>query len=163
MEEKIYVCVRDFNEEENELLGKKFTLDGWKYWLLHKELKNFEECFSSFDNTFKEEYKKILDLDKKNIIDYIQESYEIKLIPLENEEQKYLITDATTLITETQLREMVLKEELDDIKNNSLDYVSGELNLEYQLGCIRTAINSDIYEVLAMANSSWNIPIIQIW
>lgn len=161
--EKVYVCVRVFGDDEEELLGRKFTLHGWKIWLLRKHLEYYGEIFDAFEDDFIKEYSEKVNFDKEKVISYIETYFDVKLVPLEDDKLKFLIVDTGELITENQLRQMVLTEETNDILNNCAEYVNGELNIIYQCGCLQKAINSDIYEILEMANSSWNIPVMKIW
>lgn len=156
-----YVCVKDY-EDFNYSLGKAKTIEEWKHWLLEDRLEEFYNLSLIFDENAMGKYIEMVNLKEDKVISYIQDYFDIKLIPLENEEQKYLIIDEAKLITEKELRRILLREETQDILNNDIDYINGDLSLDNQLKCIKDTLDSSIDNLIETANDSWGIPVMKI-
>lgn len=72
---------------------------------------------------------------------------------------EYLIEDTNKIVSEKELRTILMQEETTDILNNIDDYMDGALLLENQFHCIKTAKNGDIMEVIDLLGTNWNIPV----
>lgn len=161
MDDRKYVCVEDYQGAEF-LIGTAKTIEEWKVWLLKFKVEELYDISLLFDENAMEVYHKMVDLKENEVISYIRDYFDIKIVPLENKEQKYLIMDEARLITEKELRKMLLNEETQDIFANLEDYINGDLSLDSQLMCIKNALDSNIDNVIETLNSSWNIPVIKI-
>lgn len=62
-------------------------------------------------------------------------------------------------LTENKVRYLLFDLEMSDIYNNIIDYKEGLLNLESQLDYVRSAIYSDIKDVIKRLKESWQIEI----
>ena len=162
---RLYICADDLLKSDF-MLGIAKTIIEWKEWLIKDR---FESLCAYNDIVNDEDAKKNLreciDLKQEDVIPYIENLYDIKIIVLEGNrtlENTFLVMDEHKLVNEKELRKMLLLEETNDIINNVDDYVNKDLPLDEQLRCIKTALDGDIDVVIEMANSSWNIPIVKV-
>lgn len=158
MNDKKYVCVRDYLND-GLLVGTLKTISAWKLWLLKTKIDDIYEVSLLYDEDAIEQIEEMLKLKENEVIRYISNNFDIKLIPIENEKQKYLVEDTGKLLFETEVRERLLLNELDDIKCNSMEYIYKDLNIESQCKCIEFAVNSPIEVVIKRLNEFWQIPI----
>jgi len=75
---------------------------------------------------------------------------------------KFLIEDSNEIVDEKWLREYLFIEETRDLLSNKREYLDGELNLSYQLSCIRKAKYGEIDDIIEMLERNWNVPIKKI-
>lgn len=162
---RLYICADDF-QNGSFMLGMAKTIIEWKEWMIKDR---FESLCAYTDIVNDESVKELLheyiDLKQEEVIPYIENLYEIKMIVLEGNrtlDNTFLVMDEHELVDEKELRKMLLLEETNDIINNVDDYVNKDLPLDEQLRCIKTALDGDIDMVIEMANSSWNIPIVKV-
>ena len=74
----------------------------------------------------------------------------------------YLVLDDREIWTEKQCRNFLLEEEINDIKNNWLDYKEEFFNISNQLDCIYKASNSNMNYVIETLEKSWAVPILDL-
>lgn len=158
MNDTKYVCVRD-DLNDGLLVGTLKTISAWKLWLLKTKIDDIYEVSLLYDESAIEQIEEMLKLKENEVIRYISDNFDIKLIPLENKNQKYLVEDTGKLLYETEVRQKLLLNELDDITYNSMDYVYKDLSIESQCECIKYAVNSPIEVVIKRLNEFWQVPI----
>ena len=161
MEEKRYVCIKDFQDAEF-MLGKALTIDEWKQFLLRDRKNSLLEIFSSTDDEFINEMNEYIRLKGMDVINMVQDFYDIKIIPLENSDFRYIVEDTGKLLTEKDVRKMLYEMECEDLLNNKNDFIDGSLNLDAQFREIYMSLNGYMTDVLYTLNSSWNIPVKKI-
>lgn len=161
---RLYICADDLLKSDF-MLGIAKTIIEWKEWLIKDR---FESLCAYNDIVNNEDAKKNLrecvDLKKDEVIPYIEKLYNIKMLALEGNrtlENTFLVMDEHKLVTEKELRKMLLEEELDDIKNNMDDYLNNNLSIFAQCESIKLSLCGDIKDVIYALNSSWNIPVIK--
>ena len=159
MDDKKYVCIRDFEEH---LLGKVKTIDEWKSYIIDDRKKALEEVFSTTDKDYIDQMNEVIQLKENEVIPYIRDVWDVKLVPLEDAEKKYIILDECKLVNELTLRRILLEEETRDILANSYEYISRELDLNEQLKYLKTALDGNIDDIIYWCNTSWNIPVVKI-
>ena len=163
MDGKKYVCVSSYdNFDDRDLIGTAKTIDEWKDYLIDDRKKALNEVFYTTDKDFIEQMNDVIQLKEDEVIPYIKNNCELKLVPYELAKYKYLIVDESGLYTEDEIRKMLLVEETNDILSYPEDYVNNGLDIDYQCECIKKAVKSPIEEVLKMLNENWNIPVIKI-
>lgn len=164
---RLYICADDFTNSDF-MLGIAKTIIEWKEWLIKDR---FESLCTYCDIVNNEDAKKALreciDLKKDEVINYIENLYNIRIAVLEGNEtidNKFLMVseDRGKIINEKQLRKMLLLEETNDIINNVDDFMNNDLSLESQLDCIQNALNMSVDEVIDTLASSWNISIVKV-
>lgn len=168
MDDKKYICIKDYQyiggvQTDSFFFGTVKTIDEWKQFLLDDRKKALLEVFSSTDDEFINEMNEYLNLKGLDVINIIQDLYEIRIVAFEDAKYQYFIEDTDKFVTEKDVRKMLLEEELDDVKNNMDDYLEHNLGINHQCNCIKLALYGDIEEVIDALGSSWNIPIKKLY
>lgn len=168
MEDKKYICIRDYQYSDYEqngsfFFGKLKTLDEWKKFLLTDRTKALTEIFYTTDDEFINEMSEYLRLKGTDIIDVICDSYDIKIVPFEDNKYQYFIEDTGKFIDEDAVRKMLYDQEINDLYANYYQYKDKTYNLKYQFECIENALKLPIEKVIETLNTSWNIPIKKIY
>lgn len=168
MEDKKYICIRDFQYNEREqdgsfLFGKVDTIDGWKKFLLKDRINSLTEVFYTTDDEFINEMNEYLRLKGIDVIKHIQNVYDIKIVPFEDKKYQYFVEDTGKFIDEDAVRKMLYDSETNDLYDNYYQYKDNTYNLDYQFDCIKNALKLPIEEVIKTLNASWNIPIKKLY
>jgi len=72
------------------------------------------------------------------------------------EDLKIYDCDRCKFVTENEIRKDYLREETSDIFNNFEDYIDGNLNIDSQIKCIKSAITcTDIKYIVKKLNELW--------
>ena len=162
---RLYICADDF-QNSGFMVGTAKTIIEWKEWLIKDRLESLCTCCDIVnDENVKKLLHKYIDLKQEEVIPYIENLYDIKILVLEGNrtlENTFLVMDEHKLVSEKELRKMLLFEETNDIINNIDDYMNGDLSLDNQLKCIKDCLDSSIDNLIETANSSWNIPVIKV-
>lgn len=168
MENKKFICIRDYQFEEHEqdgsfLFGKVDTIDGWKKFLLKDRINSLTEVFYTTDDEFINEMDEYLRLKGVDVIKRIQDIYDIKIVPFEDKKYQFFIEDTGKFIDEDAVRKMLFNSETNDLYDNYYQFKDNTYNLDYQFNCIKNALKLPIEEVIKTLNASWNIPIKKLY
>lgn len=168
MDDKKYICIKDYQyiggvQTDSFFFGKVKTIDEWKQFLLDDRKKALLEVFYSTDDEFINEMNEYLNLKGIDVINIIQDLYEIRIVAFDKEKYQYFIEDTDKFINEKEVRQKLLSLETDDIKDNLAFYVYKELSIENQCECIKYAVNSPIEVVIKRLNEFWQVPIKKIF
>lgn len=147
MENKKYVCVKDY-QNSDFMLGQARTLEQWKQWLLKNRIDALYDISVLFDKKAMETFHALVDMDEKECLSYLQDTYEIKLIPLENSNYKYIDVDEHKLLTDADLKTILLNLEHGDLLDNIEDYTCGHLSIDTWCQCVKMCLSNDVEWIL---------------
>lgn len=157
-----YVCVNDYQLGQNsDFLGISKTIEGWKYWLLKDRLETYYEVGGCLDKNCMASYIEMANLKENEVINYIEDLYEIKLLPLNNINHRYIDIETEKLLTEFEVRKLLFEMETEDILNNFEDYMCGDIDIDISLNRMKKAMCGKIEEIVAELEM-WNILIKKI-
>lgn len=88
--------------------------------------------------------------------------YTLDIIEEMKNEKLYFDIEENKIINEEKIKSLYLEIECQDIINNSIDYLTNFLDINYQTDKIKKIKNQDIKEIINILKNCWNIEILEI-
>lgn len=150
MGKKFYLCTNDYNEIDNNIVGKAMTISAWKKWMVKTKLEWVADIGGGlFDKQMTADIMKMLDMEEEHVIRFVRDYFDLRIIPLEDSDIKFIDMDANgKLMCEDELRKMCLELEQADLFNNFNDYKHNNLDLSIHFDWIKKCLYGDINDVL---------------
>ena len=146
---KYYLCTNDYNETDTSIVGKAMTLSAWKKWTIQTKLTDFYDIGYLFDDNTMADIIEMVNLKEDDVIKYVREYWDIRIIPLEDSDIKFIDMDnREKLMSEQDVRKMCLELEQADLFNNFEDFRKGNLSIGVHFSNIEDCLHGDIDNVL---------------
>ena len=150
MSKKYYLCTNDYNEIDNNIVGKAMTISAWKEWMVKTKLEWVADIGGGlFDKQMTADIMKMLDMEEEHVIRFVRDYFDLRIIPLEDSDIKFIdMDDREKLMTEDDVRKFCLQLEQADLFNNFEDFRKGNLSIGVHFSNIEDCLYGNIDNVL---------------
>ena len=118
MDKKYYICQADWGADgcPNDMTGKAMTISAWKNWAIKTKLDDLFGVGLIFDNNAMVDIVNMSALEEEKTIEYIRDYYDMRIIPLEDSDIKFIDMDTNgKLMNEEDVRKLCLELEQGDL------------------------------------------------